>query len=63
MKAKYWIFSHRRLAAIIAGFCLAKGGEAASPVPYVMLGPGGRRRGAWRGFPAAPILGQGLCGS
>lgn len=50
MKAKYWIISLLGLAAIIAGFCLAKGGEAASPVPYVMLGLGAGAMGHGAGF-------------
>ena len=50
MKAKYWIFVIAGLAAIIAGFCLAKGGEAASPVPYVMLGLGAGAMGHGAGF-------------
>lgn len=50
MKAKYWIFVIAGMAAIIAGFCLAKVGEAASPVPYVMLGLGAGAMGHGAGF-------------
>ena len=50
MKAKYWIISLLGLAAVIAGFVLARNGAASSPVPYLMLGLGAGAFGHGAGF-------------
>lgn len=40
MKAKYWIISLLGLAAVVAGFILARMGAGVAPLPYVLLGVG-----------------------
>ena len=40
MKAKYWIISLLGLAAVVAGFILARMGVGSAPLPYVLLGVG-----------------------
>ena len=40
MKAKYWIISLLGLAAVVAGFILARMGAGIAPLPYVLLGVG-----------------------
>ena len=40
MKAKYWIISLLGLAAVVAGFILARMGAGSAPLPYVLLGVG-----------------------